>query len=116
LILNDIREKLLEVDSNVFYGMVDSNIRETVWDYIVFERERMTVSSNKTSHSYYFAVRIIRENFIPDGFEKTVIDKMCEIEGMKLADNDPTFDYVPKPNTNVVIEMLTLHFVKPVKV
>jgi len=116
LILNDIQEKLLEVDKNVFYGMVDNSIRETVWDYIVLDRERIAISANKTSNSYYFAVHIIRENYIPEGLEKTVIDKMLEISGMRLADNDPTFDYVQKPNTNVVVEMLTLHFVKPVKV
>lgn len=116
MILNDIREKLLEVDQNVFYGMVDNSVRETVWDYIVFERERIAINPNKTGRSYYFTVHIVRENFIPEGLENEVIDKMLEISGMRLADNDPTFDYVPKPNTNVVVEMLSIRFVKPVRV
>lgn len=116
MILNDIKEKLQEVDPNVFYGMVDNSIRETVWDYTVFERKRIAINSNKTSNSYYFTVHIVRENFIPEGLEQTVISQMLEIPGMRIADNDPVFSYVPKPNTNVVVEMLSIDFVKPVKV
>ena len=105
----------MEVDPNVFYGMVDNRIRETVWDYIVFDRKRIAISQNKTSFAYYFSVHIVRENFIPEGLEKTVIDKMLEIPGMRIADNDPAFEYVPKPNTNIVVEMLSIDCVKPVK-
>ena len=116
MILNDIKEKLLEVDPIVFYGMVDNSVRETVWDYTVFERKRIAINGNKNSYSYYFSVHIIRENFIPEGLDKTVIDKVCEIPGMRVADNDPVFSYVAKPNTNVVVEMLSIDFVRPVKV
>lgn len=115
MILNDIKEKLLEVDPNVFYGMVDNSIRETVWDYMVFHRKRISISQNKTNFSYYFTVSIIRENFIPEGLDRTVISKICEIPGMRVADNDPVFNYVAKPNTNVVVEMLSIDFVRPVK-
>lgn len=115
MILNDIKEKLLEVDPVVFYGMVDKSIRETVWNYTVFERKRISISQNKTSFSYYFTVRIIRENFVPEGLDRTVISKVCEIPGMRLADNEPTFDYVAKPNTNIVVEMLSIDFVRAVK-
>lgn len=116
MILNDIKEKLLEIDPNVFYGMVDNSMRETVWDYTVFERKTIAINTQKTSYSYYFSIHVVRENFIPEGLDKTVIDKVCEIPGMRLADNTPTFSYVPKPNTNVVVEMLSIDFVKPVKV
>lgn len=116
MLLDEIKSKLQELDEHVFFGMVDNSMREMIWDYIVFERTRFSHNANKTSRSYYFTVRIIREDFIPEGFENAVIDKMLEISGMRLADVDPTFDYVPKPNTNVVVEMLSIDFVRPVKV
>lgn len=116
MILNDIKEKLQEVDPNVFYGMVDPSIRETVWNYIVFERKTMSANTNKTSFSNYFTVHIVREAFIPEGLEITVINKLLEIPGMRLTDQDGTYDYVPKPNTNVVVEMFSIDFVKPMKV
>lgn len=114
MILNTIKEKLLEVDPVVYYGMVDKNRLEMAWDYTVFERSKITLNQNKSGFSHYFAVHVIRENFVPIGFEKTVIDKLCEIPGVRVA-GDLTFQYVPKPNTNVVVEMLSIEFVLPVK-
>lgn len=116
MILNDIKEKLLAIDPNVFYGAVDNSACETVWDYIVFERSRIAINPNKTSYSHHYTVRIIRENFVPVGLERTVIDSLCTIPGMRLADADPVFDYTVKPNTNTVVEMLSIDFVKPEKV
>jgi hypothetical protein len=37
---------------------------------------------------------------------------MQEINGMKLASSDGEYSYVMKPNTNIVVEILTLHFVR----
>lgn len=116
MILEDIRDKLKEIDPNVFYGMADDSMRETVWDYIVFNRKRMKPGANRTGYSYYFSVNIIRENFIPEGLDLTVIEKMLEIPGMRLAGDDMPYNYVAKPNTNVVVEMLSIDFVRPVKV
>lgn len=116
MILAEIKEKLLEIDPVVFYGAVDSNKVETVWDYIVFERKVTKPSANQTGYSHYFTVRIIRENFVPEGMEMTVIEKMKEIPGMKLASNDFTYDYTVKPSTDAVVEMLSIDFVRAVKV
>lgn len=115
MILQEIKDKLQEIDQNVFYGMVDDSMRETAWDYIVFERTRMSPNPNRTGNSYFFAVHVIRENFIPEGLEISVINKMLEIPGMRRANSDGTYDYVQKPNTNVVVEMFSVDFVKPVK-
>lgn len=112
--LNELRDKLLEIDDNVFYGMVDERMREMVWDYTVFERTKIVFNQNKSGRSYHFSIHIVRENYVPEGFEKTVIDKVCEMPGMRVS-GDPSFQYVPKPNTNVVVEMLTIEFVLPVK-
>ena len=112
MILADIEAKLKEIDPNVFYGMVDNGMMDTVWDYIVFNRSHIAHSSNKTAASDYFDVHIIRENYIPDGIDTLIINALCQLEGVKLAGNDCTFTYVQKPNTNVVVEMLTIHFVR----
>lgn len=115
MILNDIQTKLKELDDNVFYGMVDSSMQETMWNYIVFNRTLMKPNANKTGYSDYYTVHIIREDWIPEGFEIEVINKMLEIEGMRLAGNDGEYTYVPKPNTNIVVEMLSIDFVKAKK-
>ena len=116
MILETIKEKLQEVDPNVFYGMVDPVMRETVWDYIVFNRKITKPGSDRTGYSHYFTVNIVRENFIPEGFDLTVIEKMREIPGMKLAGTDMEYNYTAKPNTNTVVEMFSIDFVRAVKV
>lgn len=112
MILDDIKTKLEEVDTKVYYGMVDDEVRETVWDYIVFNRVSLKAAPNRTGYSDYYDVHIIRENFVPEGIDIEVINKMLEIHGMRLADGDGSYNYVQKPNTNIVVEMLTLHFVR----
>lgn len=116
MILAEIKEKLLEIDPVVFYGAVNPNEVETVWDYIVFERKVTKPSVNKTGYSHYFTVHIIRENFVPEDLYLRVIAKVCEIPGMKLSGNDMTYDYTVKPSTDAVVEMLSIDFVRAEKV
>jgi hypothetical protein len=115
LILNEIQTKLKELDEHVFYGMVDNSMQKTLWNYIVFNRTTMKASQNKTGYTDYYTVHIIREEWIPEGFEIDVINKMLEINGMRLAGNDAVYSYVPKPNTNIVVEMLSIDFMKAKK-
>lgn len=115
MILNEIKTKLKELDEHVFYGMVDNSMQETLWNYIVFNRTTMKASQNKTGYTDYYTVHIIREEWIPEGFEIDVINKMLEINGMRLAGNDAVYSYVPKPNTNIVVEMLSIDFMKAKK-
>lgn len=112
MILDDIKNKLEEIDSKVYYGMVDDEVKDAVWDYTVFDRVSLKVSQNRTGYSDYYDVHIVRENFVPEGLDVSVINKMLEINGMRLADNDCSYDYMLKPKTNIVVEMLTLHFVR----
>lgn len=112
MILEDIEAKLQEIDPNVFYGMVDPKMTETEWNYIVFNRTNIKHNPNKTSDSDYFDVHIIRENYIPDGIEAEVIKKLTDLNGVRLAGTDSAFQYVQKPNTNIVVEMLTISFVR----
>ena len=115
MILNEIQTKLKELDEHVFYGMVDNSMQETLWNYIVFNRTTMKPNPNKTGYTDYYTVHIIREEWIPEGFEIDVINKMLEINGMRLAGNDAVYSYVPKPNTNIVVEMLSIDFMKAKK-
>jgi len=112
LILTDIEAKLKEIDPNVYYGLVDERQAETVWNYIVFNRTNIKHSSNKTAATDCFDVHIIRENYIPDGLEDDLIAKLCDLPGVRLAGADTAFNYVQKPNTNVVVEMMTVSFVR----
>lgn len=112
MILDEIKNKLEEIDAKVYYGMVDDEVRETVWDYTVFNRTKLKATGNKTGFADGYDVHIVRENFIPEGIDLDIIDKMQEIHGVKLASEDGQYNYILKPNTNIVVEMLTLHFVR----
>lgn len=114
MIIEDIEAKLKEIDSNVFYGAVNRSIKNTLWNYIVFDRGLMRKSTNGTGYSYTYNVHVVRERFIPEGLEIDVINKM-EDAGMRYSREDAEYKYMVKPNTNIVVEMVTLTFVKPVK-
>ena len=115
MILDEIKDKLLEIDPIVFYGMVDNRMRETVWDYIVFDRKALKQNSTKSGYTEVYSVHIIREAYIPEGLELEVIDKMLEIDGMKVSGDDGIYTYVQKTNTNVVVEMFSVDFIRAKK-
>lgn len=112
MILEDIQQKLEGIDSKVFYGKVDAKEIENDWNYIVFMRKKLSYDAQKKGFSDRFVVAVIRENFIPDGLENDVIEAMCTINGMRLSSTDGDYNYVQKPNTNTVVEILTLEFVR----
>jgi hypothetical protein len=112
LILDEITKKLEQIDPIVFYGAVDSSVKETYWNYIVFDRTVMKPSANKSGYTDGYSVHIVRENFIPDGLAEEVIEKMLEIAGMRESGSDMQYQYMVKPNTDTVVEMLSIDFVK----
>lgn len=112
MILDEIKTKLEEIEPKVYYAKVDDEVREIVWDYIVFDRTSLKATGNRTGYSDFYNVHIVRENFIPDGLDESIIRKMLEISGMRLTADGGEYTYLMKPNTNIVIEMLTLHFVR----
>lgn len=111
MILDDIKNKLEEVDPFVFYGMVDEQEIKTEWNYIVFMRKSLSSSTNKTGYSDRYVVAIVRENFIPEGLDISVIERMDEI-GLRLSSADSQYSYSKNPNTNTVVELLTMEFLK----
>ena len=98
------------------YGVVKRSRNETLWNYTVFNRNVMKPSQNKTSYSEHYSVHVVRENFLPEGLVLEVIHKMLEIAGMRLAGTDIQYTYTTKPNTDKVVEMASIEFVRPVKV
>lgn len=112
MILNQLQDKLQSLDDNVFYGAVDTSMKEAEWNYTVFDRVRVRFNANKTAYSDYYTVHIVRENFIPEGLDQEYINKILEIDGMRLASDDGIYTRVTKNNTGHVVEMLSLTFVR----
>ena len=118
MLLNDVKEKLEELDPLVYYGLAPSTLRDEDgeeierWDYTVFNRTKLKTSVSKTSYSDAFEVHIVREEFIPEGTDVNVIEKLTALPGVKLASDDGVYDYTRKPGTGRVVEMLTLTFVR----
>ncbi len=113
MLLNDVKNKLEEIDQNVYYGMMVKDPADVpVWDYIVFNRVKLRQGQDKNSLGDLFEVHIVRESFIPEELDTEVITKMREIPGVRPASDDGTYLYTKKPNTETVVEMLTLTFVR----
>ena len=112
MLLEDIKAKLETVDPHVFYGLVDESEITDEWNYTVFMRKSLGIEAQKRCYTDRFVVAVIRENYIPEGLETAVIGVMCDIPGMRIADTDGQYSYTRKPNTNTVVEVLTLEFVR----
>lgn len=115
---NKIRDKLLGIDSNVFYGMAtaDDLKRMSTWDYLIFGQDHIRKKSQtSTDFQGYWYVTIVREEYIPDETVFDIIERLETIGGLRLADQDFAYDYVTKPNTNLVLEILELTFTKTKK-
>lgn len=111
MILDDISDKLNELKPNkVFYGLINKELEE--WDYIVFSRG--VVTPTRTGYSRTFQVAVVEENYITENYEKTVIEKVTELAGLH-ATGDIEFQYVRKPNTDIVIEIMIINFVQAIK-
>lgn len=111
MILTELKNKLNELKPNkVFYGLINVDLEE--WDYIVFSRG--TITPTKTGYSRIFQVAVVEENYIQEDFEKVVVEKVTEISGVH-ATGEITFEYVRKPNTDVVIEVMIINFVQAIK-
>ena len=115
MILNDIKEKLEEIDENVFYGAVNSRMKETLWNYTVFNRVKLSPNQNKTGYTAEYSVHIVREDFIPEGLEEEVIEALKSIKGVRVNSEGGSYDYVTKPSTDTVVEMFSINFYIPRK-
>lgn len=113
--LRDIKAALEALGLTVYYGAAGRLSGEDVWDYIVFYRTTLSPSASKTSLSQVYEVAVVCEEYVPDETVFGVIDAMTALPGFKLADTGGTYQYTTKPNTEQVIEILTLDFVRPMR-
>lgn len=113
--LNEISKALEELGKPVFYGQAGTLDGDDIWDYIVFFRDSLRVTSNKNGFADSYIVAIVQEEFVEDSVIYSVIDALTALPGVRLADGEMTYNYTTKPNTNTIIEILTLEFVRPKK-
>jgi hypothetical protein len=111
LILDDIAKALEEIDPIVFYGAVKrKKMQEKPWNYIVFNRTVLRNTGNNTGWADVYTVNIVREEFIPEGLAEEIIAKLEEIKGMTVVKSDSEYTYMVKPNSDDVVEMLSIDF------
>lgn len=113
--LSDISKALEATGKPVYYGKAPNVDGGEVWDYIVFFRTTLGLSTNKTGVTERFTVAIVQEEYVETETINAVIEAMTGIPGVRLSNEDPEFDYAAKPNTDTVIEILTIGFVRPNK-
>lgn len=110
--LAEVMEALQKIDENTFYGVVNLKMKETAWNYIVFDRGTFTRSDSRASYSETVNVHVVRENFIPEGLAEQIVDAVEALKGFRLAKGEFEYTYTVKPGTNMVVEMLSLEFVR----
>lgn len=111
--LEKIEESLKNENFPIFYGLVSDEDME-VWNYYVYNRSKMEKAGN-TDYKQYYEVHIICENHIPEAMVTETIKKIKKIPGMRLADIPVDYAYTKKKNTDLVVEIATLTFVRQVR-
>lgn len=109
---DNIEYKLRELGEEVFYGSGKFKGRDT-WDCIVFGKRRIKkTGTSGRDYSHIWFVAIVKEEFIPEGLELRVIEKMREA-GLKI-DSTAEYAYMDKSG-ECMVEMCTMEFAKSVK-
>lgn len=105
--------KHVEDEDRVYYGTASKLPQGEPWNYTVFSRIVTSPNGNNTSFTDAYEVAIVREGFVPEGMDKTVIAAMRTVPGMKL-DASHDIEYVPqaKQGTRDPVEMMIIRFVK----
>lgn len=110
MILNDVQAALDAIDEHTYYGTAALHPKDKPWDYIVFLRDVLKRSANKSGYTDEIIVEIVREEFIPDGLPEKVIGALESLAGVRLIEGRNEYWYAVKPSTQLTVEKLTLHF------
>ena len=126
-ILDETRKTLEELArssdvpmAGAYYGTCTADHLDE-WNYFVFNRTKTSKASNRCDLQTRYEVHIIHENCIPEGYVQTVIDAIeaqstrCAGAKMKATSVDIPYEYITKGNTDVVVEVATITFVRPEK-
>lgn len=114
-ILEKIQQTLESFGYPVYYGRSFAKPQDD-WNYLVFNR--YTIQKSGTSncdYNYYYQVHIIMEDYVSEGFEHKVINKLKDEVNLKLVDTPMQFNYVTKNGTDMVVEMLTITLTKSIR-
>ena len=109
--INELVSKLKELDYPVAYGVATSSEIKVndPWNYFVVARTN--IIDKPTSKYYEFTVSFIHEEYVPEGYEETIISKVQEVKNMRLKkDENISFFYSRKGNTNTALEIVTIPF------
>lgn len=103
----------VEERDRVYYGTASKLPAGAPWNYTVFSRAPASTSEYPTSISDAYDVAVVREGHVPEGHDKTVIDAMRSVPGMKV-DTAHGIEYVyrVKPGTRDTVEMMVIRFSK----
>lgn len=113
-ILDAIKYALEPLGYPIYYGTAAGISKSQPWDYIVFGRENATGNNNNTSLTHHYTVAVIHEDYVPEDTIKDVLDAMLAIPGMRWA-GEIVFDYMAKPGTTDVVELMVVRFDRPQK-
>lgn len=110
--------KLLEEEFKypVFYGMVNpEKIKDDKidWNYFVVKRD-VTLKEGAIWYAN-INVTFVAEEYIKEGFELEIIEKIKEKTSFKPSSSNISFGYSRKGNTNGIIEVVTIPFTKKMK-
>ena len=101
-----------------FFGMPNVSHLD-VWNYFVFRRKKSTRAAKGEPVQTNFELNVIHEDYIPEGFIDELIKKLetKDEQGtkLKLCDDDITYSYIQKGNTDIVIEIATIILTHPQK-
>lgn len=109
--INELVSKLKELGYPVAYGVATSSEIKVndPWNYFVVARTN--IIDKTTSRYYEFTVSFIHEEYVPEGYEDTIISKVLEVKHMRLKnDENISFFYSKKGNTNTALEIVTIPF------
>ena len=110
MILNDLQQVLLGIDENTYYGTAALHPKDAPWDYIVFSRDTMNRTKDKSGYADYILVELVREEFVPDELVDEVISAVEGLAGFRLCEGQHEYWYAVKPSSHLTVEKLVLKF------
>lgn len=114
-LLDEIEQKLKEINPNTKYAKLYNFDDLQDYNFLVFGKKGLRKTEDGRSLQNSFYVIIVNENYIDDSTVLSVIDKVEEIPGLRLASGDFQFEYLRKGNTDFVVETLMLEFSKTLR-
>lgn len=112
--LDAINDALSVLGYPIHYGTAANIDKSQPWNYLVFSRDNISGNTNLSSYDTRYAVAVIHEDFVPEEDFRHVVAAMTSIPGMRFS-GEAQFDYMAKPGTTNVVELMVVRFNKPEK-